>query len=184
QGLREGWVEMQWHPEAEGHLDRIALQLLDTVRRRGVRRLFLDGLLALRGLTPYQDRLPAFIRALSQALRGLQVTSLFTMEVPELVGNVVRAPATSLTPVADNLLLLRYVELDARLQRLISVLKVRDGGFDPRLRAFEIEAGRIAIDGTFQGVEALLTGFPRAASGPDGDGPGARPDPDPYRRGR
>ena len=182
-GFREGWVEMQWQPEAEGHLDRVALQLLDNVRRRGVRRLFLDGLLALRGLTPYQERLPAFIHALSQALRGLDVTTLFTMEVPELVGSVVRAPATTLTPIADNLLLLRYVELDARLRRLISVLKVRDGWFDPQLRAFEFEAERIAIDGRFEGVEGLLTGFPHAVSGEENGGSGFRPDAGPDRRG-
>ena len=184
-GFREGWVEMQWESAAEGHLDRVALDLLDNVRRRGVRRLLLDGLLGLRGLTPYQERLPAFTRALGQALRALDVTALFTMEVPDLIGNVVRAPASALTPIADNLLLLRYVELDARLRRLVSVLKVRDGWFDPQLRAFDIEAGRITIDGAFAGVEGLLTGFPHAvAGGNERDGPGgSHPAAGPGRRG-
>lgn len=185
EGLRRGWVGMQWYPAAEDHLDRVAHALLAEVRARGVRRLFLDGLPALRGLTPYVERLPAFTRALSQTLRAEGVTSLFSLEVPELVGSVVRAPATLLTPIADNLLLLRYVELGARLRRLISVLKLRDGWFDPNLRAFEIEAGRIRIDGPFEGLEGLLTGFPHAAGPEDGAGadrPGPRAAPD--RRGR
>ncbi len=169
QGLREGWLDLMWEPAAEDHMDRIARDLIEDVRRRGVRRLFVDGLTALRSLTPHRDRLPSFIRALCSALRALDVTALFTMEVPELVGSVVRAPASTLTPIAENLLLLRYVEVDARLQRLISVLKVRDGWFDPRLRSFDIESGQIVIGSSFRGMEGLLTGFPHSVADGDGD---------------
>jgi circadian clock protein KaiC len=166
--LHDGTVEILWFPEAEDHVDRIALELFANVRRRGVRRLFLDGLHGFRTLTPYRERLPSFVRALCNELRALDVTALFTMEVTELVGSVVRAPASALTPIAENLVLLRYLELGSELQRLISVLKVREGQFDPRLRGFEIEAGRIVIGGPFRGMERLLTGFPHPVA-EDGD---------------
>ncbi len=174
--LGDGSAQMLWYPAVEDHMDRIARELLENVVSRGVRRLFVDGILGFRDLTPYHERLPGFMRSLCSRLRALNVTTMFTLEVPELVGNVVRAPATDLTPIAENLLLLRYVELNARLRRLVSVLKVRDGWFDPMLREFQIATGRIVIDGPFQGVEGLLTGFPHTVA--DGDS-STRPEGDP-----
>jgi circadian clock protein KaiC len=167
--LAERQLEILWLPDAEDQVDRIAHALLENVERRGVRRLFLDGLLGLRTLTPYRERLPAFVRALGQELRARQVTALFTMEVPELIGSVVRAPATTLTPIADNLILLRYLEMGAEVRRLVSVLKVRDSGFDPRLRSFEVAPGAITIGAVFQGMEGLLSGFPRAVPDEESD---------------
>ena len=79
--------------------------------------------------------------------------------------------ATALTPIAENLILLRYVELGAQLRRLISVLKVRDSRFDPQLRAFDIEGGQISVGEPFRGMEGLLTGFPHAVAEEDGDVP-------------
>ncbi len=67
---RGGAVEMQWSPEAEGHMDEVALRLLDNVRRRGVRRVVIDGLLGFRNLTPYRDRLPSFIQCAMQRVAG------------------------------------------------------------------------------------------------------------------
>jgi circadian clock protein KaiC len=183
-GLREGWAEIMWRPASDDHMDRIALEVLDNVRRRGVKRLLIDGLLGFRDLTPYGERLSAFIRALCNALRELDVTALFTMEVPELIGPVVRAPATALTPIAENLMLLRYVELDARLQRMISVLKVRGSWFDPQLRSFEIGSGQITIGGPFRGMEGLLTGSPHIPGNSGGVPRTADPGPGSGRRGR
>jgi circadian clock protein KaiC len=60
----------------------------------------------------------------------------------------------------DNLVLLRYFELGSRLQRLISVLKVRESAFDPTIREFAIGGQGIAIGEPFASATALLTGAP------------------------
>ena len=100
---RPGW-RFRGSRRHEDHMDRIALELMANVRgrRRACGGRCWTGCWGFRALTPYPERLPAFVRALCNGLRGLDVTSLFTMEVPELVGSVVRAPATSLTPIATT----------------------------------------------------------------------------------
>jgi circadian clock protein KaiC len=82
------------------------------------------------------------------------------MEAPELAGPVLRAPIERLTPVSENLLLLRYVDHYARMKRLIAIMKVRDSRFDPNLREFEIEEGGVVIGPGFQGERGVLTGEP------------------------
>jgi circadian clock protein KaiC len=62
------------------------------------------------------------------------------------------------------LIVLRYVELQSRLFRLISVFKVRDGAFDPTIREFTITDAGIVIAKPFEGVEAVLSGIAREAA--------------------
>jgi circadian clock protein KaiC len=145
-----------------------------------VRRLLVDGLLGFRDMTVQPDRLQGFYRALTNELRAAGVTLIYTMEAPELVGPVLRAPIDRLTPVAENLILLRYVEHHARLSRLISVMKLRDSQFDPRLREFEIREGGVVIGESFSGERAVLTGSPV----PDYDaGEGEDEPPNPWPEG-
>jgi hypothetical protein len=68
-----------------------------------------------------------------------------------------------ISAVAETLVLLRYVELQSRLFRLISLFKVREGAFDPTIRQFVITDRGIVVGEPFEGVEAILSGMPRAA---------------------
>jgi circadian clock protein KaiC len=158
--VESGVVDMIWQSPSEDVMDRVASDMISHIRNRGVRRLLVDGLLGFRDMTVNPDRLAGFYRALTNELRALGVTIIYTMEAPELVGPIMRAPIARLTPVAENLILLRYVEHHAQLKRLISVMKLRDSQFDPRLRAFEILEGGVVIGDSFDGERALLSGAP------------------------
>jgi circadian clock protein KaiC len=158
--VEAGIVDMLWQSPSEDVIDRVASATIAQVRARGVKRLLVDGLLGFRDMTVQPDRLSAFYRALTNELRSLGVTVLYTMEAPELAGPVLRAPIERLTPVSENLLLLRYVDHYARMKRLIAIMKVRDSRFDPNLREFEIEEGGVVIGPGFQGERGVLTGEP------------------------
>ncbi len=82
-----------------------------------------------------------FLTALTNELRVLGVTTAYTMEVADIIGPTIRAPISDLSSVAENLILLRFIELRSRLYRLISILKVRDSDFDPSLHQY-ITTGR------------------------------------------
>jgi circadian clock protein KaiC len=144
--VRDGIVRFQWHGPAEGLIDEVASELLQTVRTNHVRRLVIDSLQGFEDMTVQPDRMTQFYRALTSQLRELGVTTLSTMEVRELTGPVARPPLTRLTPIAENLILLRHVEELGQLQRLVSVMKLRDGAFDMRLRRFSIGPGGIVLD--------------------------------------
>ena len=90
------------------------------------------------------------------------------MEVRELTGPMARPPLTRLTPIAENLILLRHVEELGQLQRLVSVMKLRDGAFDMRLRRFSIGPGGIVLeDADTGGRQAMEATRMAAARKPD-----------------
>jgi circadian clock protein KaiC len=66
----------------------------------------------------------------------------------------------------DTIVLLRHVELRARLHRLISVMKMRGAEIDSALREFSIGEHGIEISPTFDSAEAILSGLARLY--PDG----------------
>jgi circadian clock protein KaiC len=166
--VRDGIVRFQWHGSAEGLIDEVASALLETVRAQKVRRLVIDSLQGFEDLTTQPDRMTQFYRALTSQLRELGVTTLCTMEVRELTGPMARPPVTRLTPIAENLIMLRHVEEQGQLQRLISVLKLRDGAFDMRLRRFSIGPGGIVLDETDTGgLPRHLAARPAAARTPE-----------------
>jgi circadian clock protein KaiC len=156
-----GDVELLWQAPTEDLVDALAEKLLEAVRRRGVRRLVIDGLAGLQRIEVRPERTATFFTALVNELRGLGATTLVTMEVPDLIGPIVRTPVTEISAFTDNLFLLRYVEVRSRLTRLISILKTRDSEFDPTLRELNIGVGGLRIGEGFQRAEAVLTGFPR-----------------------
>ena len=175
-GLIEGGaVEMFWQPPTDGLLDAYGERLLEAVRRRGVRRLFIDGLGALRNAASEPARMGHFLTALTNELRVLGVTTAYTMEVADIIGPTIRAPIDDLSSVAENLVLLRYIELRSHLYRLISVLKVRDSDFDPALHCYVTTAGGLAIEEDSANAEAVMTGFARWPAGvtvpDDGEAP-------------
>ena len=66
--------------------DELADQLLDAVERRGVRRLFLDGLGGFIEASVEPGRVSRFFSVLTNELRARGVTALYTMETRDVVG--------------------------------------------------------------------------------------------------
>jgi circadian clock protein KaiC len=166
--LDTGAVEMLWQPPTDGLLDAYGEHLLDAVRRRGVRRLFIDGLGGFQSVASDPARMGRYLTALMNELRVLGVTTVCTLEVADIIGPNIRAPIGELSSLAENLVLLRYFELRSRLYRFISVLKVRDSQFDSSLHEFTLTDRGLAIEGSPESAEAVMAGFPpEGASSPN-----------------
>ena len=136
--IAAGHLELLWNPPVERILDSLGNQLIDTVRKRAVKRLFVDGWGGFTAAADIAERLAPFFTALSNELRALGVTTLYAAETDNLVGPEIRMPTQGVSAVTENLLLLRFTETDGRLSRLISTIKVRGGGFDPTMRELQI----------------------------------------------
>jgi circadian clock protein KaiC len=140
--VRSGALQILWHPPAESLLDQLACRLLECVHARGVKRLLIDGLDAFAATPIYPQRMGPFLSALTNELRDAGVTTMMTAETDQ--GNAglgapdLTLPLSSMSAVAENILLLRYREREARLQRTLTVVKVRESQFDHRVREFSI----------------------------------------------
>ncbi len=171
--LASGGVRMVWHPPTDGLLDAYGAQILSLVRTHGTRRLFIDGLGALQAASSDPRRMGHFLTALMNELRVLGVTTLFTLEVADIIGPNMRAPIGDLSNLAENLVLLRYVELRSSLHRLMSVLKVRDSDFDPSLTEFTtsaqglmLQADPLSAERIMRRVSSATGGAPEAEAAP------------------
>jgi circadian clock protein KaiC len=163
--LEQGHLEILWHPATEDIIDALGARLLEAVRRRRVRRLVVDGLLGFQELAGNRSyRIGRFLTALANEFRALNITTFYTAETRNFIGPVIEGPTTGLSTIAENLILLRYVELRSQLRRLISIVKMRDSGFDSSLREFRITSVGFEIARTFDSAEAILSGFPQIKS--------------------
>ena len=134
----DGRLEIVWQSPLEEILDALAERLLDAVRRRPVRRLFIDGLNGFQAAAIYPERLSRFCTALMHELRRLNITTLIAVETRRLESEELEVPITDISAVVENILFLRYQEEVGRRTRLLSILKLRESAYDPTLRAFTI----------------------------------------------
>lgn len=143
--IDEDTVEVIWKPPGDYVADVLARELLEAIDRRGVRRLVLDGLAGLRRTVPYPERISLFFAALSNELRLRDVTVLYTVDAPNLLGGELETSLPEQSALAESIVLLRYMGLRTQLRRTISVVKVRDKAFDPSVFEFTIGGDGIRL---------------------------------------
>lgn len=146
--LRSGALTIDWESASEVVLDRVGHAIVERVRRAGARRLFLDGVEALKR-SAHPDRLPAFFSALTQELRTAGVTTLFTAEATRLEVEAIEMPFPGLSGIVDNLLVLRQPPApDGALERHLLVVKTRDRGHAREPVVFTIGERGVETAGT------------------------------------
>jgi circadian clock protein KaiC len=152
-----GAVELLWQTPTSDLLDAYGKTLIEAVHRRKVKRLFIDGLTAFRSGAVDPSRVGNFFSALSNELRVQGVTTLYSFEVPNILGPAVNVPIDDASSLAENIILLRFVERAARLHRVISILKARDSDFVSSLYEYDLTDKGVDIDDTPDSAERLLT---------------------------
>lgn len=148
---REGSLDIQWHPSTERILDALGHKLLSSVRERGVKRLFVDGVDGFIQASPYPERISHFLSALTNELRVQGVTTLYTAELQHLFSSAVALPIDGISSLVENILLLRFVELEGRLVRVFSIVKTRDSEYEGGLRELVISSRGIELGGVVRG---------------------------------
>lgn len=158
-----GLVRLESRIATETLPDRCVDELFTLVEQTGAKRLMIDGLepFAKEAIDP--ERTTRFVVALTNELRSRDVTTMFTQQTNQLFGPEIYAPTTGVEAIVDNIIFLRFFELRSQLYRLCSILKMRDGAYDPALRQFHIDDDGIHIAETFESAEAILTGLARPA---------------------
>lgn len=84
------------------------------------------------------------LHALCRYLKNMGITVLLINEVESVTGEF-RATELGISPLADNIIFLRYLETDGRMRRAIGVLKKRTGNFEKDLREFEITSHGVKV---------------------------------------
>ena len=128
------------------------------VEECGARIVMIDGISGYR-LTLAGDDLVLHLHSLGRYLKNMGVTVLFVNEVETITGDF-RATEAGVSYLCDNLVFLRYLEVDGELRKAIGVLKKRVGDFGKSLREIQITDRGIEVGAPLSGLRGVLTGTP------------------------
>jgi len=148
-------VRILWQAPTDQFLDELADRMLRDIKQRKVKRLLIDGLGGFKKALRSRPIEP-FFSALVHELRAQGVTTICTAEVMEIVGPTITIPLQGLSDVTDNHILLRFVESEASLYRLLSILKMRDSAFDSDLRQLRFLEDGLALAETSGSAKSIL----------------------------
>lgn len=125
----------------------------------GVSVMMLDSLagyrMALRG-----EGLAARMHALTKYLQRMGVTLLIVNEMEKIISTDLSVTDYGVSYLADNVLLLRYVEMGSELRRTMGVLKKRMSDFEKTLREFSITPQGLRLGEPLVAMQGILTGLP------------------------
>lgn len=153
-----GALHIICQPTTEGLLDGLGAKVIKAVAEKGIKRLHIDSLGGMARLATNGSRLIEFFSALMGQLRSMGVTVFATWEMRDLFVAEINAPAPELSSIVDNLMLMRFVEKDAELKRLLSILKMRDSYYDSSLLEVVISDHGIELKKAFRNAAGALSG--------------------------
>lgn len=137
--IEQGAIEHLWQSPAENIAEELGHRLLEAVERRKVRRVFVDGITAWREAFLFPDRLPVFLNALNNTLKGFGTTLVYTIEMRDLFFPDSLQPE-DLPAVIDNVVLLHYALYEGAIRRRITILKIRDSDYDASSQPYHISS--------------------------------------------
>jgi circadian clock protein KaiC len=139
----------------DAFLDRARQLVADA----GAKRAVLDSLTSMALGVPSERRFKELVYAMTKHFRALGVTFNLNMEIAEMLG-AAQISGHGISFAADNVIQLKYVEQEGRLDRGISVLKARGVRHATDVRRLNIKDRGVEVGAPFKGLRGVLTGLP------------------------
>lgn len=146
-------------------IDETLYEIVEQVERLKARRLVVDSLSGFElALAPtFREEFRESLYRMVAVLTGMGVTMMMTAELEDSYTDLRFSPHGTAF-LTDVIIMQRYIELQGRLRRVISVVKVRGSAHSNEIRTFEITRSGIAIGERLANYDGLLTGHPDEAS--------------------
>ena len=128
------------------------------VEQQKARIVMIDSISGYR-LSVRGNELVIHIHALCKYLQNMGVAVLLINEVETITGDF-RPTEIGISYIADNLVFLRYLEMQGELRKAIGVLKKRMTDFEKTLREFEITRYGIKVGKPLTNLRGILRGTP------------------------
>ncbi|MEA1932264.1 MAG: ATPase domain-containing protein [Euryarchaeota archaeon] len=140
--------------------DEFADAVREEVETHGTRLVMLDGIsgyqLSMRG---EDDDIVTELHSLCRYLNNMGVTTILLDDVSKVTGNT-EVTSHGISYLADNVVMLRYLEIEGELRKAVGVLKKRASDFERSLRAFEITDDGIVVGEKLTDLHGILSGTP------------------------
>lgn len=159
--VRSGKVGMINTRSVDLSVDEITQRLVELIQRMKAKRVVIDSLSRFElAVAPcFREDFRESLFRLIAVLASLGVTVLMTSELEGPYGYLQISPYGSAF-LTDAIIVQRYIEIESRLRRMLTVVKVRGSAHSNELREFEITEDGIVIREPLEPYEGLLSGRP------------------------
>src|ERR1051325_1445589 len=143
-------------------VDETMQEILDAIDRIGAKRLVIDSLVGFEmALAPgFRADFRESLYRMIGALTGAGVTVLSTVEVEDKFTEMSFSHYT-ISFLTDDIIRMRYVEIDGQLRKVIVVIKMRGGNHHKDIREYVInDKGVVVISPRRTDYTGLTTGIP------------------------
>ena len=154
EALSSGRLLIHHVPQGRLDLDAIGAVLRKELGAGPVGRVVFDSLAEMVLAAREGFRFPAYARSLMSIIRDAGASVLITSETTTL-GPELEATG-GLSFLFQNVLLLRYIEIESEIRRALAVIKMRDGSHAKGLVQFEIDNTGFRVMEKLEGITGIL----------------------------
>ncbi|MDQ7029234.1 MAG: ATPase domain-containing protein [Ardenticatenia bacterium] len=150
--------EMLYTSPVELDMDEQALHTITVVQRLGARRVVVDSIDDLSLYAEHErGRYFEYMYSLIQWFKHNGVTTMLTAHMGQMFGTSLMLTSRGISSIADALLVLRYVQVSAKIRRALTVLSVKGSSHSTEVREYVIrEPEGPVVKGPLTGSFSLL----------------------------
>ncbi|RLI89203.1 MAG: hypothetical protein DRO62_02110 [Candidatus Altiarchaeales archaeon] len=143
----------------EKHIEEHLADMGHIVEGRKINRCVIDSLSAIENSFP-EENFTDFVIRVNGYLKMQNVTTFFTSAATSLIGSR-RLTENHISTIADNIIMLKHVEMQGELGLVINIIKARGSSHSKRLIEYRITDKGIAIGQCLYGYEGIIGGMTR-----------------------
>ena len=141
--------------------DETLHEIREAVKRVGAKRVVIDSMSGFElALAPtFRADFRESLYRLVGALTGVGITVLTTMEITQGERELKFTPNV-ISFLADDLISLRYIEVERELRKVVAVVKMRGSQHSKAFREYEITRHGFEVGGGLEGFRGSISGAP------------------------
>lgn len=152
--LADDRLDIKFISPIELDVDKHAFEILDMIREKKVERFVIDSISSFENSVSDIQKYKDYLWAIGQQLKRRHITTIFTV-LNENLFSPVAVTKAQISLMADNIIILRYVEDDSSVKKVLGILKARGTNHNKDLRECEITPNGINILGKLNRADML-----------------------------
>jgi circadian clock protein KaiC len=163
---RQGTLKIIYIRPLDLSPDETLHEIREAVQQLGAKRVVIDSVSGFElALAPsFREDFRESLYRLVGALTGTGITVLMTMEIVQSATDLRFSPYV-VSFLADDIILLRYVEMAGQLRKSIVVVKMRNSAHSSALRLYEITGHGLVVRESLQDYQGIGTGIAELRAG-------------------
>src|SRR3990167_3157398 len=148
-------------PESKYPQEHI-LTIQELTEKTNAKFLIFDSISAVES-TFSSEKARDMITHLNAYLKSKAITTIYTNATQTLLGST-QVTDSRLSTITDQIIMLRYVEVQSKLRHALLILKMRGSSHDKSVKEIAFDTSGLRITNDFSGMEGVLTGSAKQVS--------------------